>query len=71
MSAGKTRQRQRATQCDAKQAPGRIQNVEQREEVVLVGTSAVEQYQRAGRFTRRFTDAVAKFLFPARHDQGP
>ncbi len=47
------RQRERAARAVAVQAALRIERVEEREEVVLVGAAPVEEHERAGRVARR------------------
>ena len=51
------RQRERAARRDPEQAALRVEHVQQRDEVVLVGAAAVEEDERALRLAGRRRDA--------------
>jgi hypothetical protein len=62
------RERQRPAGRDAEQLPVGVEHVEQGEEVVLVGSTAVQEHERALRLpTRRWADAVGEPV--ERHDR--
>ncbi len=62
------RQRERPPRTHAGEVSFRVERVEQREEVVLVGTATVQQDERAGGLAGRGSEAMAKLV--AAHGRG-